>query len=122
MTHKYQNIGFNTGSSIFVDTAKDLPSIATFTASRVRATVSGGTIPFVRGKVVLRTNALAVACGNDCPSEVTESFTMDFNVQDGAQNLAAMRIEVLRLFDEAIASYGFDRGLVPPVYAAFTEE
>lgn len=122
MTHKYQNIGFNTGSSVFVDTAKDLPSIATFTASRVKATVSGGTIPFVRGKIVLRSNANASVCGNDCPVEVTESFTMDFNVQDGTQNLAAMRAEVLRLFDEAIAKYGFDRGLVPPVYAAFTEE
>lgn len=122
MTHKYQNTGFTPGVSVFTDVDTQLPSIATFNASRVKAQVSGGSVSFVKGKLSLRSSKMADVCGLDCPREVVESFTVEFNVQDGAQGLAAMRAEVLRLFDEAISQYGFDRGLVPPVYASFIEE
>lgn len=120
--NQYQNTGFDAGRSIFINTAKQLPSQATFSASRATVKTSSGNVNFVRGAIALRSNIVPTICGESCPTEVTESVKLEFSVLDGATSLADLKAEVDRLFTEAIAAYGFSRGLVPPVYANFINE
>lgn len=119
MSHNYQNTEVAPGRTVFIDTAQTLPSEVTFTASRRNGSIAGKAVVFDRGTIVLRSNQTTTPCGADCPVEVTESVRVEFNVLDGAASLANMRAELDRLFDAAVSSYGFSRGLVPPVSATF---
>ena len=120
MSHNYQNTEVAPGRTVFIDTDKTLPSEVTFTASRRNSSAAGKAVVFDRGTVVLRSNATTTPCGADCPVEVTESVRIEFNVLDGAASLSALLTETLRLLNEAKDSYGFSRGLLPPVSATFT--
>lgn len=122
MPKRYQNVGFTSDKSVFIDVQSQSTSEATFTASKVQAAVTGGRVPMVKGSVALRTDSQAVVCGSECPTSVTESFELKFSVKAGAENLSALRAEVNRLFDAAQADFALTQGLVPPVYAAFGAE
>lgn len=120
---KYQNVAFTRINSVFVDT-KDpvtMPEV-TFAARNVAANFKAGTVPMVKGSVALRNKQSTTICGTDCPVEVTEAVTLSFSVLHGGANLAALRAEVNRLIDQAVADYGLTTGLVPPVFAAFEQE
>lgn len=98
-------------------------TLATFSAKTATPNIGGVVVPMVHGKVRL---AVPTPVANPCdPSAcgpvVTEAIAVDFNVQRGGENLAALRDEVVRLVDLAIADYQFANGLVPPTDADFGE-
>lgn len=105
--------------------ARVLPSfdgtVVTFSAKTATPNIGGTVVPMVQGKVRL---AVPVAATNPCDPSlrgpvVTEAIAVDFNVQRGGVNLQALRAEVVRLVDLAIANYQFANGLVPPTDADF---
>lgn len=119
MTQKYLNTSFTAGTSVFTDLENPKVNTAVFTASAVKANVNGNIVPMVRGSLALRQEAQTEVCGNNCPVAVVESVKIDFNVERGAKNLAALRAEVNRLFDAASETFGFTAGHVPPPQASF---
>lgn len=122
MPKKYQNTAFTTGKSAFSNVDAIQPTQATFSASAVTASVTGGKVPMVRGAIHLQALASAEVCTSDCPVSVTESVKLEFNVLQGAESLSALRAELDRLFVEASTDYAFTKGLVPPSYATFASE
>lgn len=122
---KYFNTGFAPNKSTFVDIGTDaaLTKQLGFSnkESLVRTTVGGtrmtsGQVSFV--------SPFKVDCSEACDdTTLTESVKISWNVRYGnAASLDAMRAEMNRVLDLAIAEYGALQGLVPPVYATFESE
>lgn len=117
---QYQNVAFERNRSAFIDTATTTE--ATFTARPVTANINGTNVPMVRGELALRRETLAGAsCGVYCPPVIGEMVKLSFSVEQGAASLGALRTEMNRLFDKAVSDYNLTKGLVPPVYATFSE-
>lgn len=119
MTQQYQNVAFSGSTSAFVDVNQKRE--VAFSARRVNSTVAGNPVRFVKASIVLRGEAEAPVCGNECGPTVAESIKLELSVLDGAERLTALRGELNRLLDKAISEYNFAKGLTPPVYADFTE-
>lgn len=118
MTQKYQNTAFDGGKSQFVDVTNQAE--LTFTAKNVEVSTRSGAVPMSKGVVVVRKQATAIVPCNDCPARVTESVKIEFSTVTGdAASLEALRAEVIRVMDAALANYGLGAGLVPPSYATF---
>lgn len=116
----YQNTGFNTGTSTFVDINQNYE--VTYASRKVAAKVGAFTVPMVKAAATLRASTEATACGSECPLPITESVKIEFSVVQGADSFESLRIELMRLVDKAISDYHLTNGLVPPVYAAFPTE
>lgn len=113
----YQNTGFNTGTSTFVDVNQNYE--ITFASRKVAAKVGAFSVPMVKAAATLRASSEATACGSECPLPIVESVKIEFSVTQGAASLEALRAELTRLVDKAISDFHLTDGLVPPVFAAF---
>lgn len=121
----YQNTAFKSGSSTFADPTNNVsPSVATFNNQvRTRSRKGAPDINFVVGNVGLQVPFFSNDC-DGCTGEIlTKALDIRFNVPmaTAAADLAALRAEVNRLFDKAIAEYNMTKGMVPPVQATFPE-
>lgn len=121
----YQNTAFKSGSSTFADPSNNVsPSVATFNNQvRTRSRKGAPDINFVAGNVGLQVPFFSSDC-DGCTGEIlTKALDIRFNVPmaTAAADLAALRAEVNRLFDKAIAEYNMTKGMVPPVQATFPE-
>lgn len=117
--NQYQNTAFNGSKSTFVDVNQNRE--VTFSSRRVSTTVAGEPLRFIKAGIVLRGEAEAPVCGNECGLKIVESISLDLNILDGAERLQGLRDELNRLLDKAISEYNFAKGLTPPVYADFTK-
>lgn len=119
MTQRYQNIGFNTDKSTFIGVNQPKPEIA-FSAKRVNVSLKNGIAPMVKATVSLRQEKEVTPCGSTCAETVMESAQISFSILRGDDaSLTALRSELNRLVDAALANYLLTDGRVPPVYAAF---
>lgn len=119
MTQRYQNIGFNTDKSTFIGANEPKPEI-TFSAKRVNVALKNGIAPMVKATVSLRQEQAVTPCGSTCAESVMESAQISFSILRGDDaSLTALRSELNRLVDAALANYLLTDGYVPPVYAAF---
>lgn len=121
----YQNIAFKSGSSTFADPSNNVsPSVVTFNNQvRTRSRKGAADVAFVAGNVALQVPFFSSDC-DGCTGEIlTKSLDVRFNVPmaSAAADLAALRTEVNRVFDKAIAEYNMTKGMVPPVQATFPE-
>lgn len=121
MTHKYQNVAFSGQRSAFADINQTNPLQATFDAREVHVAVKNGSVDMVRGHVLLQEPFQATVCGETCGTTLTRSLKLEFNVEKGGASISALRVELLRLFDEAVEDYGLAVGYVPPAYANFAQ-
>lgn len=119
MTHKYLNTDFKTGASVFTDLENPNPNSLTFAASSVNASVKGGPVAMVKGRVALRVASEATVCDATCPVMVNESVVFEFNVRRGASSLTALKAELERVYNLAVTEYGLTAGHVPPPQADF---
>lgn len=118
---QYQNVGFSSGLSQFIETSAVHPVEANFRASRPVVQTSKGPVPMVKGSVVGSRETPATVCGESCPPLMRESFRIEFSILKGG-DLASLRSEVIRLLDVALDEYHLASGLVPPAYADFKAE
>lgn len=114
---KYQNTGFETGSSTFVDTNQK--NEVTFRSRKVSTKVGAVIVPMVKAAATLRASSEAPVCGSECPLPIVESVKLEFSVTQGGASLDALRTELMRLVDSALSEYHLANGLVPPSYATF---
>lgn len=119
----YQNTGFVAGSSKFV---KVLPSgtnnEAVFTSKNTAVPVTGGKVNMVSASVALQQpKDVTISAVEGAPKTlINESVKVSFNVVKGSiVDLNAIKGEVDRLLDLAVAEYNLANGLVPPANATF---
>lgn len=117
---KYANVTRSKNQSDFARVAPSFDgSSVVFKAVDAKPNIAGTIVPMVRGSVRLTTPVNA-ASTDAAPAIVNETFLVEFNLRRGGATLAAMKQEVVRLLDAAIADYQFANGLVPPSEAQFT--
>lgn len=119
---KYTNITRARGSADFARTFPSFDgSVALFKVTEAKPNIAGTIVPMVRGTVRL-TSPVNAASVDAAPAVVNEAVAIEFNVRQGGANLAAMRNEVVRLLDAAVANYQLANGIVPPSEAIFNSE
>lgn len=119
---KYTNITRARGSADFARTSPSFDgSTVLFKVAEAKPNIAGTTVPMVRGTVRLTTPVNA-ASPDVAPAVVNEAVAVEFNVRRGGASLAAMRTEVVRLLDAAVANYQLANGIVPPSEAVFDSE
>lgn len=120
---KYQNVGFESGKATFIDPAANTfgPNTAIFTNEAKKAPLAGGAkAAMVVGSLTVNQPTQVVAGEAVNPTVLNESLKLQWNFSRAdTAKLAAMRTEMNRLLDEAIATYNLTKGLVPAVYATF---
>lgn len=119
MTHQYQNVTFSRNVSQFVDVSNPNENTTTFRSALINVPVKGGEVKVVKGSVLSQVTKDVTVCGDVCPASITEQVRVEFNVQQGAENFEALRLEVNRLLDVAVEQHNMLKGIVPPVYATF---
>lgn len=123
MSRKYQNVAFTRDAATFVEVDNQKLEEVKFTNQPVTAHISGLPVKMFRGNVSYRREAETTPCGQDCPVTFIESVNLGFSVRLGNINaLSELRQELNRLVDDAVADYALTQGLVPPVYANFTQQ
>lgn len=98
--------------------------VAQFTAKVVKVTTpSKATINMVNQDLLVQTRKAVVSECDPCGSgDVNNSVRVKCTfIQADAAQLTAMRVEVNRLMDLAIAQYNFTAGFVPPISATLSE-
>lgn len=121
MSVKYQNIAFSADKAQFIDAVTNLagPNGLIFTNTVKQAPLAGGAkAQMVTGSLTINQPTSVVS--GDSTTVLNESLKIQWNfTRSSATKLAAMRAEMLRCFDKAIAEHNLTMGLVPPVYATF---
>lgn len=121
---QYFNNGFAPDKSSFVDVDSNVGQVNSlvFTNKSTNVVTSVGQTKMVSGHISL-TVPFKVSCSEECQDiTLNESLRVQWNMRyDSTEALSALRAEVNRVLDEAIASYGLQKGLVPPVFATFSD-
>lgn len=95
-------------------------SVAHFGTRTASPSIGGQVVPMVKASVRLSRPTAVTLCNDTCPVSVNSAVEITFNVVRGdTATLAAMRTEVNRLLDEAVADFQFANGLVPSGNADF---
>lgn len=121
---KYQNIAFTGDKSRFVDVASSV--IANFSSKKSTVRVSTSAQDVVTFDVLvekeksIQTDPACTPCNAPVLNNTVRLRATVFK-GDSAE-LAAMRLELNRLVDVAIADYALLAGLVPPSNATFASE
>lgn len=121
---QYTNVSRERNSSEFAQVEPDYDgSIALFKATTATPSIAGTIVPMVKGSVRVSQPSAVDPCDPGlCKGTVTQAILVEFNIKRGeVETLEALRDEVVRLLDEAIANYHFADGIVPPVSAIFAE-
>lgn len=124
MSKKYQNVGFAADKSQFIDATSNTAGANSllFTNTVKLAPLAGG------GKKQMASGSITVNLPTSVEGTVTgqsatvlnESLKLQWNFGRGdAAKLVALRAEMNRVLDDAIANYNLTMGLVPPVHATF---
>lgn len=121
---KYYNTGFAAGKSSFTDVdnqkASGLVNASAFASKTANVTTSNGVQPMATGEVTFTQPFLVTGPAGTQGIPLNEFIGLRFNVRTGnTAALTALRTEVLRLFDKAVADYALAAGIVPPVSASF---
>lgn len=115
----YQNIGFEAQKSIFADVQSNIagPNTIVFVNSDKNAPVAGGArVKMVSGHITVNEPFTVGEPG--AQTTLNASVKLQWNCQYKG-SLTALRAEMNRVLDKAIADYNLTSGLVPPVYATF---
>ena len=125
MSKKYQNVGFAADKSQFIDATSN-PAGANsllFTNSVKQAPLSGGgKKAMTSGSLTVNLPRTVVGSAGAQDTQLNESLKVLWNFGRGdAVKLTALRAELNRALDEAIANHNLTHGLVPPVSAIFAE-
>lgn len=97
----------------FDDTQIDVSS------SSVTPQVAGQAVKMVKATVRITTPSEVRNCNDECVAHVNEAVALSFNLRQGGANLAALKAEVIRVFDDLVANYQLVNGVVPPATADF---
>lgn len=122
---KYINTTRDKTASEYVRTEPSFDgSVVQFGATSVNPSINGTVVPMVKGFVRLSVPSAVTPCDPDaCAGTINEAVKVEFNIKGGnTASLAALRLEVNRVLDIALAEYNFANGIVPPVTAAFASE
>lgn len=123
MTKKYQNIGFAANKAQFIDaTSNPVGANGLLFANEVKLAplAGGGKRQMVSGSLTVNVPISVDATVTGQPATVlNESLKLQWNFSRGGLTVAAMRAEINRVFDEAVAKYNLTQGLVPPVQSDF---
>lgn len=118
---KYQNIAFSADKAQFIDAVTNTagPNGLIFTNMVKQAPLAGGAkAQMVNGSITINQPTSVVS--SDSTTVLNESLKLQWNfTRASTAKLAAMRVEMLRCFDEAVAQHNLAMGLVPPVYVTF---
>lgn len=121
MSVKYQNIGFAADKASFIDAVTNTAGANSliFANSVKQAPLAGGAkSPMVSGSLTV--NIPTSVTVDQAVTVLNESLKIQWNFSRGTTaSLTALRAEMNRVLDKAIADYNLTMGLVPPVYADF---
>lgn len=125
ITLKYINTNRGTATAEFiqVDPSSD-GSFVRFDVKSALPSIGGVITPMVKVSVFLsRPSPVNNPCDpTACSGSVSQTARVELNLKKGnATDYAAMKAEVIRVLDEAIAQNYLLDGVVPPVTATFTE-
>lgn len=122
MSYSYQNVSAENGRSKFIRIKPDgtLDELY-FTAKRTSLPIGGGSRVNTASAGLTLNSQVNVAPVGEIPQLVGNSVKVTFNILSGdSAALTALRTEINRVLDAAIAQYNLGQGLVPPTAAAFT--
>lgn len=122
MPKQYQNVGFEANKAIFSDVNTNTagPNTLVFANADKNAPIAGGArVKMVSGHLTVNQPFEAGEAGSE--TVLNESVKLQWNVRYRG-SLVALRAELNRVLDEAIADHNLTSGLVPPVFATFAEE
>lgn len=117
----YQNVSAENGRSKFIKVKPDgtLDELY-FTAKRTSLPIGGGVRVNTASAGLTLNSQVNVASEGEIPTLVGNSVKVTFNIKSGdAAALTALRAEVNRVLDVALAQYNLGQGLVPPTAATF---
>lgn len=115
----YTNAIRDRNNSEYVRTAPFDGAILTFSAKTARPTIVGKVVPMVNLSARLSAPAPITPCDTTmCDGSITEAVAISVNFRQGS-DFAALRTELLRVFDIAVQDYNFADGIVPPTNASF---
>lgn len=120
----YQNTGFENQKSIFSDVQSNPvgANVVTFVNATKNAPVAGGArVRMVSGSVSFVSPFLAGEEGSGTVLHESVKLQWNFRYQN-ATTLTALRSEMNRVLDKAIAHANLTSGLVPPVSTTFVME
>lgn len=108
-------------SAEYVQTSPSVDgSVLTFTPRQVTPTVNGTPVKMVKASIRLARPKTVSVCESDCGVEITSAVELSFNIQSGdTETLSALRAELDRVVDAAIADFQLAYGLVPSGNATF---
>lgn len=93
-----------------------------FGAQSVEPKLGGVAVPMTKVNVRVDVPTTTTSCGVECPVPVNESIAISLNVLRGGESITALRAEVDRCLDIALAQYSLAYGIVPPATADFQSE
>lgn len=126
MSKKYQNVGFAADKSQFIDANSNnagANSLLFTNMVKLAPLAGGGKRQMASGSMTINipTSVESTVAGQSV-TVLNESLKLQWNFSRGdSAKLAALRTEMNRVFDEAIANYNLTMGLTPPVHATFAE-
>lgn len=113
----YLNTGVETGKTQFTDVVSNAagPNVVNIKNKRTAFRVGTTSTTAVSGSISLVEPQAIEGCDPCDKSTFNSSMSIAWNIQAGdATRLAALRLEVDRIFDLMISDFYLDQGLTPP--------